>query len=642
MAYAKTKLRIFNINGTPRRHQIFILSGVLKLSCGFHFLFSDGTEYMMLGSANATTAALGTAVEQAINHEAGLIIRRTISNKTWLEELHINLPEATININSITRNNHFTSLSEHRSAYTTRILYAELRGNELSVYINKKINPANGFVVLFSRNSDVLEKITYEQTDKKLISKSKRPEDIFKVHITDNSDQVISNYCIVHRVESLIKCNPDPQQEKLDSLFEQEYPDGEGITELLEFVEYNWADDETDQSKTKRSGGGFNHQPVTFTLIDKYKTLAPEEFNTISDEMFMKQTGEMFNASVKIAEFLGVLGSELATKSTDDYKESDEQLLLEDTEQKGEGGAILNKSSRKINALKERDAIIRYFHKLDENYSGHLKLFYEAKALTVTPTHFINIKALSNVLIGLQLIQRYHGKKFDIEINDNNSENNETKQESYLTDGDVFSGYKTVKGFITNVLGKFLLLSTVGMKNYEYDILNQKLYNFRNQVIEKLVFTILNLHWSEKEYDYRDNLFLNVLFFINPEFANSKDSYFELNQRIIKHRNAAYTSQFFDDNAHYFFKSFLPKFLKWYEEYDNPFSRETLIKETNSLFEGSLIFNKKIGFNIIHKIDKNNTAPVISFKRVGYAFDTEQKQYLWNNITFFKKCIAYA
>lgn len=608
----------------------------------FHFLFSDGTEYMMIGSANASTAALGTADDQAINHEAGLVLRRTISNNTWLEELQINLPDGTINLESIKKNNHLTVQSEQRNPYTTRILYSELRGNELSVYVNKDLKLATGYVVLFSRNSDMLEKITYEQTNKKLISRAKWPDEIFKVHLVDNSGNVISNYCIVHRVESLIKCNPDPQQEKLDSLFEQEYPDGEGITELLEFVEFNWADDETNLNNSKHSGGGYNHKSKTTSSTDKYETLTTEEFNSISDEMFLKQTGEMFHASVKIAEFLGILASELVKKSSDDYTESEEQKLLEDTEQSGEGSAITNSSSRKINALKERDAIIKYFHKLDENYIGHLKSFYEEKALTVTPTQVINIKALSNVLIGLQLIQRYHGKKFNNESRGLRGEENEFRQESYLSDGDLLSGYKTVKGFITNVLGKFLLLCTAGMKNYEYDILNQKIFYFRNQVLEKLVFTILNLHWRENEYEYRDNLLLNSLFFINPGSVSSEDFQSRFRQRITLHRTKAmYVSQFFDENADRFFSVFFPQFIKWRENFDNTSTKSALIRDTDTLFEGSVVFNSKIGFNIIHKIDKRGIAPTINFKRAGYTLDIEQKHYLWNNITFVKKCIVY-
>jgi hypothetical protein len=608
----------------------------------FHFLFSDGTEYMMLGSANATTAALGSGVDQAINQEAGLIIRRTTSNKTWLEELDINLPDGTINLNSIPKNNHLIGQSEQRSVYTTRILYSELRGNELSVYINKEIKLANGYVVLFSRNCDELEKITYEQTNKILISKCKKPEDIFKVHLVDNSYNVISNYCIVHRVESLIKCNPDPLQEKLDNLFEQEYPDGEGITELLEFVEYNWADDETNVNISKHSRGGINHKLKEPSLTDKYETLNTEEFNTISDEMFLKQSGEMFHPSVKIAEFLGILGSELVSKSTYDYTESEEQKLLEDTEQKGEGSAITNKSSRKINALKERDAISRYFHKLDENYSEHLKSFYEEKALTVTPNQVINIKALSNVLIGLQLIQRYHGKKFDIEKGDYLSEGNVFRQGSYLIDGDVFSGDKTVKGFITNVLGKFLLLCTAGMKSYEYEILNQKIFYFRSQVVDKLVFTILNLHWHEKEYEYRDNLLLNSLFFINPESVSSEDFLNRFKQRIITARSkAVYISRYFDENADIFFNTFLPKFIKWWEKFYNLSLKTNLVVDTSTLFEGSVVFNRKIGFNLIYKMDLKGPSPRICFKRVGYLFDIEQKHYLWDKITFVNKCIVY-
>jgi hypothetical protein len=88
-------------------------------------------------------------MRQAINHEAGLVIRRTLSNKTWLEELPINLPDSTINLESIKKNSHLTSQSEHRTPYPTRIMYSELRGNEISVYVNKELKLATVILCCF-------------------------------------------------------------------------------------------------------------------------------------------------------------------------------------------------------------------------------------------------------------------------------------------------------------------------------------------------------------------------------------------------------------------------------------------------------------------------------------------------------------
>ena len=75
--------------------------------------------------------------------------------------------------------------------------------------------------------------------------------------------------------------------------------------------------------------------------------------------------------------------------------------------------------------------------------------------------------------------------------------------------------------------------------------------------------------------------------------------------------------------------------------FDDSELKNEWIVETISLNEGSVIFNRKIGFNIIQKIEKNIISPVICFKRVGYTFDEEIKHFVWDKITFGKKCIMY-
>ena len=63
-------------------------------------------------------------------------------------------------------------------------------------------------------------------------------EDVFKIYVQSKGER-ISNFSIVHRLEGLLRCNPDPNQEKLDALLEHDFIDGEGITDLLQFVDYN-------------------------------------------------------------------------------------------------------------------------------------------------------------------------------------------------------------------------------------------------------------------------------------------------------------------------------------------------------------------------------------------------------------------
>ena len=519
--------------------------GVNRLHAkAIHFLLTDGTEYMMLGSANATDAAMGTSSKKAVNHEAGILIKRTSTSGTWLDQLQIELPEISIGIDKI-KNIHkqvFTEKSNYNSK--NKIVYSELRGTELSIYTKNKIDIPGLRVVTLSREGNEIENIPVELFDKKMVAKCNSTIDIFKIALINDNLEVISNYSLVHRLEVMLKCNPDPKQEKLDVLLDEEYTDGGKITQLLQYVDYNWADDESISTKKLSSGGGASRKSKSKNLNQQHETLTEEEFNSVSDDALFKQTGEMLQSSVKIADFLGVVSSEFANNYSDDYSESEEQKLLEDKEQQGEGNTVeSNKKKKKANALKERSAIHGYFKKLDDYYTYQLKSFYEKKELFETPSIPINIKALANILIGLQLIQLYFGKKFEIE-NDENS-----RQESYLKVGNIFDEHKTVKGFLNNVLGKFLLLCTAGFKKYDYDILNQKLENYREQILDKTIFIILMIHWKEKELYYRDNILLNTLFYMQENKVTEILFVQNLKKRLKKlQNNFKYNSGFYDEN----------------------------------------------------------------------------------------------
>lgn len=602
-----------------------------------HFSMSDGTEYMMLGSANATNAAMGTSSKKAVNHEAGILIKRTSTSSKWLDELQIKLPTDSIGMDKFKNAGSRTSPSVSSSSAKIKIVYAELRGAELSIYTKSKLAEPDSKILAFSRESAEIESIPFEMSDKRLVAKCSAPDDVFKIVLANDQSEMVSNYCLVHRLEALIKCNPDPQQEKLDGLLDEEYPDGEGITQLLEYVDYNWADEDSKNTKYHASGGGAGTKSKSGSPNQHYETLSEEDFNAISDDALFKQTREMTHPSIKIADFLGIVGSELANRHSDDFSESEEQKLLEDEDQQGEGDTVESTKKKKINAIKERNAILRYFRSLDNQYTKLLESFYEKKELFETPTIPINIKAFSNILIALQLIQIYHGKRFDIESDE------EFRQESYLINGSIYDGHKTIKGFLNNVLGKFLLLSTAGVKKYEYDVLNKKLKYYQDQVLEKIIFTILKLHWPENELEYRDNILLNSLFFLHRDIEDKNLFVENLKNRIKKQQNGSkYSSRYFNKNYRDLFHTFIPDYLRFYERFREKKSlRPQLIREVKTLNEGTTILNSKIGFNTIIINNHDDISPKLSFARCGYEFDEDKKHFIWGDVNFVRKCIAY-
>lgn len=607
----------------------------------FHFDYPDGLEFIVLGSANATIAAMGSQSKTAINHEAGIIISRKTTS-SWLKELGIYLPDTPLELSTINNTVRLKPINKPRQTIKVRVLYSELRGDTLTLYANKEASFPSGKLQIVSRISSVVEQISFSTERNKLSAQCSSPEEVFKVCLLDDEGDRISNYSIVHRFEALIKCNPDPQQEKLHEIFEQDFSDGTGLTVLLGFMDYAWADDEFKVKGATATGGDITNK-TTKEISDKiYETLIASEFNMVRPEVLMKQRGELSSTSVQIVDFLNLVLSDSSFKTEENFEESQEQKLLEDLEQKGEGNEVSSSVQIKTNAKKEQVAISKFFKELDGLYNKKLKSLYKDKAMTNTPNEKINIRNLSNILIGLQLIQIYHGRNHTIEVDIEGSEEKRWREERYIIEGSFSNKNDTIKGFLMNVWGRFLLLATAGMKSYEYEVVSQKMNFFKKQALINSLFVTLNLSWGISESDYMENIILNSLFYLNNHPKGDSYAGQELlngiDQKKIK---AKYISRSFKKNYETFSESILPGFISWYEIFQNKQSRSNLIVDNTRIVSGSIIFNTRIGFNIVKKINSNSGKFSLSLSRPGYKWLERQKSCLWERITYPSKCIAY-
>jgi hypothetical protein len=602
-----------------------------------HFSYHDGREYMLLGSPNATIAAMGGIEVPAINAEAGLLINRN-QEYSLLTELQIKLPNDTIDIANVIGNNGLASNTILRSRNKHRILYAELRGHELACYVDKPINE-NTTIVAVDREGNSIEKVEGLRTEDTLTCAINSIERLFKVYIADEAEERISNFIIVHRVEALLQCNPDPIHEKLDSILENDFRAEGGFTSLLEYVDYNWDDDEniSDDKYIVNLGRGPFRQTQKYEQ-EKFDRLSSEEFNKVSEEVLIRQSGLLTNANIKIADFLHIVSSDMSSKNSD-FEESEEQKLYEDTEQRGDGRELKARIAKKIDAQKEKKAIAKYFEKLHKMYNHQLAPFYKSKALTESPQENITIKALSKILIALQIIMIYHEKKFNTKI-----ENDELllMEEKYIKEGSIRDGVDTIKGFLINVLGKFLLLSTGGIKTYEYEILNQKMHSYRAQVFEKVLFLCLNLNWkTEEEKRHLNLLLLNLHFFMLPDGQFMKNEISNLDEKTDSFRKTAnYISINFSENFKMYQTQFLPSFIEWYDLFNVEEKRKTyLMKPFQDLYPGNIIFNSKIGFNSVNYIYKLKS-PKLDLVREGYPLS--EGQYLLTEVSYGQKSIVYS
>ena len=603
----------------------------------FHFV-GDNTEHLLLGSPNATIAALGLGNSNAANAEAAILLRRNTTESTLLEDLKIKLPQQTVNVKGVNSNG-ITEGSIKRIKYEYRILYSELRSNELTIFLKEGDIDLNMISVL-DRNENRIDSKIKEVKENIITVYVTNPDDVFKIYVESEGVR-ISNYSIVHRLEGLLRCNPDPNQEKLDALLEHDFIDGEGITDLLQFIDYNWADDQSESIKKV-----FNHstgavRTATENKDDKeYEVLDAKQFNKVSTESLLRQSGELSNSTVKIAEFLSLFSSGMVM-GNDEFRESEEQRLYEDEQQQGQGDEV-DKKSKRVKGSKEKTAISKYFKKLDSVYSASISTFIKSRVTNDLQGDKITIRSLSSILIAIHLIYLKFGKKFTV-LTSELDQGGEfvTKEETYLSAGSKSESVDTVKGFLINVFGKFLLVSASGYKKYEYEILNQKLSKSREQLFLKSVLLILNTSWKSSEIKDRDILLLNCLYFIIGEQILLKEFLDDLTTKLqdLKSKTSFVSSEF-DEQMVWFEDNLLKDYIKWYAAFNDPKNeRKKLITPVSKLGYGNILFNSKIGFNFIKKVNASEHTCKLNLSRCGYPFTDGDVEL--TKIQFGSKVVVY-
>lgn len=597
----------------------------------FHFQYARGVEYLLIGSANATMAAWGGKNSDPVNTEAGLLIKRT-SDSSYLGELGIKIPNTKgVKIDDIPNTGRVLEETTWYSPKKIRIEYTELEGAKLTIFATGQISKAVS-VIVQSEDSEITETISIESSTEEIVVRCDYPDDLFKIYIQDSKSNRISNYCLVHRIEFQVKCNPDPEQEKLNSLLDAEnYVDNEGLSDLVAYVDYDWAD-ENENSVVSQSASTKKIRAVAETEVKPYEILSADKFNKVSQEVMLKQSGELSSASVRIAEFLHMIGHNLKLTSNEQFEESEELKLLQDEDQRGEGGESYKRKRAMPSAKKEIRSIKNFFKKLNEQLTDQLGKLWESKSLSAAPDRRLTIKNLSNMLIALSLVHLYFGKKY--------TEEGAVQTQEYLEEGDLYSG--GVKVSVVELVGKCLLLATAGFKDYEYELLNNKATDLRNQFLYKAIFTILNLSWTQREMVYRDNLLLNMLHFIP---ANSKITATDLFAKTLTKElskfetSARRLSRSYEDNKSNLFRTLIPSYAKWLKLFERDRSRTTM--EIAQLGIGSVVFNSKLGFNSIHKKSINGSTNRLTLKRPGYEWVSETEEYLLVDIAFGNKCILF-
>lgn len=464
------------------------------------FEIKDGEEFILQGSSNATSAALGCDLKNSINHELNIWLHSK-KTSTVLNRLGIKLnANALINLEDFKENeNQGQSTIESRSIYfPIRIKCAELEENILTLYTEIKDASTFGKLVFIDRDGLRLgfsEVIQIEEKNTITLNK----DNVF-ICAWYEDDEQISNKIIIQNSYYHHASNPDKESEKYEAIMENIQHGHFGqVGQLLGYVSFNRENPAGFQKAQLHADKSIvQTKEKSFKTADSY-----EEFTAVSEQNLLKQKGLFNSPSVRIAEFLSAVKKRQLILNEE--SESQEQITnIDDYEGNDDHELKKVKKTKTIDACrKEQRAIQQFISKhykhLDQRTS---QLLNTVSRVDVEKLSY-SIEDISNMLITLQLVKHYSALRFDYNIGEH------SRRALYLKiKGD--KKYDNLQSIVNYSVGKYLLLMNGHTDKIEYEGDKRKLSSFRKEVSVNLLYVLCNSDWKGKE-NLRDITIANVL-----------------------------------------------------------------------------------------------------------------------------------
>jgi len=616
------------------------------------FKFTDGSEYLLLGSANATSQAFGGKSISAANDEACLLLNNS-KNPDYLTELGISWSNATpltIEREEKKKNNAGDSIQSLKISY--RIKHAEIKDNRLTIYF-AHLTESAGILNVLDNWGKIIHTgpITIDEQQSFVIYQSLSPNRVFIVEGTTR----VSNYALIHDVGIQEKSNPDPKQAEINELIEnlENNPDGGFYISLLKHADFNWVDHELEKS----AGPSFsNRTSKEIETTKEYESIDQEKFYALSSvqqsqAVLLKENG------VRISDVLSII-SKGRLKTIEDVSESEEERQASEAieDQTGEGDAVSSGKRIRQDGNEERRVIHSFLKRTQDFYKNQLDEFLTKKNLNDSPARKLQLKDYTNLSISLDLINIFTNRDFETErtvvalfydkslhkeierleyqmimerLNRTHSDypnlvyyqlesskirdfiiaaqklqglrlfaqdEYETvkEQHRYFYTGSAYDPYgKGILFYLTDLLGSFLIVSNSGPTEYAYHLVNNKVNLYRKEILERSIFLILNNRWKESEEKYRDILILDLLQFLSDEaWRIQTDEEISLLFQDA-YSKTKYPSDYFQSNLSRML-ALLHSYNKWHTIFQN--DRTMLSKSKFSLGYDQISFSSKIGF----------------------------------------------
>lgn len=586
-----------------------------------HFKY-DNNEVLYFGSANATTAAW---INSGSNDEFGIVLKRNTTTDCF-QELGIIIPpiEKALELNELPPNKNIAG-TLYDKIYRLRIIKAEKNGNKLTLYFHDAIDDELTLKIQNRWNEEIVSHtlIIVNQEEYSLQVDS---EDVFKLALFSDEEQ-ISNFALIHLIEQQLRCNPDPNREKFELALDNAYNNPSDVASLLEYSSFDWADDEGDEIEVAESSAGITVKRKKDEEKRDYKNLSEEEFNAVSEEVLLRQRGLLESSNVRIAEFLHHYSKGMIVKD-EEVSESSEQAMMDSMDADGDVELVESVDAKRQfeDDVKNRWAVHRYFKNQFAKYQKPLLPYFDSSIISDLKTKSTNLKSVSSMLISFQLMDIFHSKKIS---------NENTKNSVKYFDNNEAKNVKSIKGFLVHNYGSFLINTMAGYREYDSELVQEKLSNSKKELGTKALIWILKTYWKASELKLRDCLILDTLYSLFPT-----DDISNLSKLIYKEsKNISISQTTFERNFTELEGTVLPSYEQWITQYNS--DKASLIRNIESLDGQNIIFRNRHGFATITSIRENENGFLLGLSKAGFSMGDEDELPIIKNNQFKSKVVMF-
>lgn len=585
------------------------------------FKNGNNDEFIISGSSNATCAGFGVGKRKASNKELNLFIKKQNSN--IFKDLGIELTtDSKVNIADFQKGNQLNSVDSKKAAKKVlKIKYAEIDGVELSINTFGEFNDS---VILkfFNKVGNPLNEIGINEfKNKKVITLGAYQNKPFFVAWFNNEGEQLSTKMVIQDTALHHNTNPDPDSEKIESLFADIDSGNFGqVSNLLRYVTFSSNNDQNIKQDLNAKSG------VSPTLVkDTTYTKAKDynEFTKVSEEYLMKQRGVLNSTNVKIAEFLATIRKKQLDDQSKSIKPTEQIGDIDNYEGEDDEKDPVNKTKRThSDYLKEKSAISRFLKTYEKHLKNRTTQILKTKSRTDIIPSKLSLDDYANLLISLQLVKNYTVRQFKYIVNE------EEKTEVFFKLSGS-SAHDNLKSFVLEIIGSFLLLLQQGDKESQLDSLNQKLLVFKKEALLNCLVVLCNVNWKLKEENQFKLLAANCLsnyLLIDNDKASFTAK--ELDKEIIKYKeDLFYTSQKYDTNYDVISNRILIDIVNFSKELKT--DSKQVIKSIN-IKTGDFVYVSKLG---ICSVANKRTGKIIGQQKLtlskpGFLWEIKKANWL--------------